>query len=104
MILDNRINVLTVAEEDRLRELIEVFVTQFGSQQNNVLAFRNLLTTREITLRIICKLSEWCSAPPSKNEGKQQAIEISKILFDGIIPKLDDYKPEILNDKIVIKI
>lgn len=101
MMLKNRINKLTESEEGRLQVLVDDLVQEFQSpgQLDNKTAFGELLISRNITLRILCKLSEWCNTSDNKPR-KKPAREISMILFGEIVPKLDDRPITILYDKI----
>lgn len=103
--LRNRINELTEPEEVRLQALIDDLVQEFQSQRQlvNAIAFRELLISRNITLRILCKLSEWCNTSDNR-PGKKPAREISKILFGEIVPKLDGRPITILDNKIEFNI
>lgn len=105
MILINRINELNTEEIDELNKLINDFVDKFSSnsQSSTRIDFQSLLTSKRITMRILCKLSEWCNvdAAPYKS-GKELAIKISTILFGTIVPKIDSYEILIEKNKISI--
>ena len=105
MMLNNRINQLTQSEENRLQFLVNDLVQEFQSpgQFDNKSAFQELLKSMKITLRILCKLSEWCNTSDNKPR-KKPAREISMILFGEIVPKLDDHAITILDDKIEFNI
>lgn len=105
MMLKNRINELTDAEKNQLRNLIDELVQEFNSksQIDNATAFKELLISKNITLRILCKLSEWCNTSDNKPR-KKPAIKISMILFGEIVPKLDSRTITISDDKIEFNI
>lgn len=97
MALKNRINELSEAEKSELEQLIQDFleVAKFssGGQKGAKRDFETLLHSRKITMRILCKLSEWCNTDGVRYlEGRNLAIEISKILFGEIVPKLDSFE------------
>ncbi|MCZ7400237.1 MAG: hypothetical protein O8C62_11300 [Candidatus Methanoperedens sp.] len=75
-----------------LDKYIQDFIPLFPSHPKTQDDFKNLKTTKKVTVRILCKLSEWCNTDPSRQKGMDIAKKISQILFEGIIPKLDGYK------------
>lgn len=105
MMQKNRINELTESEEGRLQAMVDDLVQEFQSQGQlvNTTAFRELLVYRNITLRILCKLSEWCNTSDNKTR-KKPAREISMILFGEIVPKLDGRPITISDEKIIFEI
>ena len=105
MMLKNRINELTESEEGRLQVMVDDLVQEFQSpgQHVNATAFEDLLISRNITLRILCKLSEWCNTSDNRPR-KTSAREISMILFGEIVPKLDSRPITISDDKIIFEI
>lgn len=104
MSLENRINNLNGTEISELQQLILDFlkVVKFDSdgQQSAKMDFETLLDSKKVTMRIICKLSEWCNTDNTRQKGKDIAIEISKILFGEMVPKLDGYEIKIENGTI----
>jgi hypothetical protein len=106
MALQNRINDLDSSEESVLQQSIQDFlsVVKFSSdgQQNARIDFETLLHSKKITMRILCKLSEWCHTDHTRSEGKSLAIEISKILFGSVVPELDGHEIKIEDGKISI--
>lgn len=107
MSLENRINNLNETEISELRQLIQDFldVVKFSSdgQQSAKMDFETLLVSKKVTMRIICKLSEWCNTDGARySKGKKLAIEISRILFGELVPKLDSYEIRIENGTINI--
>jgi hypothetical protein len=105
MTLINRINELNAEEIIELDNLINDFTDKFSSnsQSSTRIDFQSLLTSKRITMRILCKLSEWCNVDaPQYRSGKELASRISTILFGTIVPKIDSYEILIDNDKISI--
>lgn len=103
MALKNRILELTTNEEKELGIAIKEFIKEFETHQRAKDDFNNLTKSKKLTMRILCKLSEWCNTDsPKYNNGKKYAIRISDILFGERIPKLDGY--EIILEDNIIKI
>ncbi|MDO9097012.1 MAG: hypothetical protein Q7U60_02670, partial [Candidatus Methanoperedens sp.] len=93
MVLRSRIMEISPNEMKDLNVYIQEFIQLFPSHPSTQADFINLETSKKATVRILCKLSEWCNAKrPRDQQGKDLAANISKILFGEIIPKLDGYE------------
>lgn len=103
MTLKNRILELTPNEEKELDIAIKELIKEFETHQGAKADFNNLIKSKKVTMRILCKLSEWCNTDsPKYNNGKKYALRISEILFGDRIPKLDGH--EIILEDDIIKI
>lgn len=100
------IKTLDDSEKDKLNKLIAEFETCFQSESQRFVRadFDDIATSGKITMRVLCKLSEWCNYPEhgSKKKCRNLAIDISKILFGDKLPKLHSYSFIIEDEKIII--
>lgn len=102
-----KIKELGNTEIDELNELIPVFVEEFLSANQIRVRndFESITNSKIITMRVLCKLSEWCNGDdPGRRAGRDLAIQISKILFGDKIPELDSYTFKIDDGKIIINL
>ncbi|VVB96953.1 Uncharacterised protein [uncultured archaeon] len=94
--------------KSELNKLIPEFETCFQSHSQRFVRsdFDDITTSGKITMRVLCKLSEWCNYPEDGNRQKYRnlAINISKILFGDILPKLHSYLFVIEDGKIIINL
>ena len=95
-------------EKGELNNLIPQFEDAFVSDNQRFVRadFDKITTSGELTMRVLCKLSEWCNYPADgpRRKYKELANQISTILFGEKLPKLHSYHFVINDGKLIINL